>query len=288
MFTTLRREVFILAAAVACAAALGVLAVAGENMAKLPPLAAGEAKPPLAAGENNRAQPPLSAAEIEKLAGTDQIALLEKSLDYFRAGQHKDYTTLFTKQERLRGQLGKEQVIDVKFLASPFSVVMSWRANAPGADRMIYVDGKWDNQMLVHPTGVLSIIGTAKIKPDGSQAMKDTLHPVTQFGFERSLEAILDRYRQARDAGDLKQESGGYGTVDGRKTILLVRLLPGDKYAEAKTITHLDMEYLVPVQIDGWDKNGKLLFHYVYTKINFNAGLKPSDFTPQANGMKEP
>ncbi len=53
------------------------------------------------------------------------------------------------KQERLNGALGKEQWVDVKFMEGPFSVAMKWVKNPPVADRLLFVEDKYNGKMLV-------------------------------------------------------------------------------------------------------------------------------------------
>jgi hypothetical protein len=189
------------------------------------------------------------------------------------------------------GQLNKEEVIEVKFMQTPFSVFMQWTQNPLHAERLLYVEGKWNNQMLVNPSGLLSVAGTVKLPPDGLQAMKDSLHPVTEFGFEQSMKSLKTVFfnQQAIKVGDLRQESGGYADVGGRKTIVLIHYFPGETaYPAHKMITSIDLEYLVPIKIEGFDSNDQLAFRYVFSDIHFNTGLSSNDFLPKANHVNDP
>jgi hypothetical protein len=225
---------------------------------------------------------------MEDMARTDQIALLELCLARCQS-QYKDYICDFMKQERIAGQLSKEQDIQVKFMQSPFSVSMFWTRNSPSGDRLLYVEGKWGNQVLVRPAGVMAVIGTVKRPPAGPQTMAAALHPVTDFGFERALTSLLSVYTQAKEAGDLRQEFGGYAQVGGRKTIVLARYVPGEKYHSAdKNLTYIDLEYQVPTLIEGFDHQNQLSYRYLYTDIHFNVGLTARDFVPEANDMRNP
>ena len=228
--------------------------------------------------------------KTEALAKDGHIQLLEMCLAHYRAVGYRDFTAKFLKQERIAGKLGPEEDTDVKFMDKPFSVALHWTRNAPPADRVIYVEGKWGGQMAVHPSSVLlSWVGTVLRPPAGPEAMEHSLHPITDIGFQHSLESLLSVYRQAEKAGDLKQEFGGYAQVGGRKTIVLIRYLPQtDKYPSYKTTTCIDLEYLVPVMIEGLDRDGQLVYRYVCTDIHFNTGLSAADFLPKANGMEDP
>lgn len=228
-------------------------------------------------------------AAIEKMAKTDHVALLEYCLKHYNA-TYKDYTCTLIKQERIRGTLGAEQWVQVKFLEKPFSVSMCWTKNAPIGDRVVYVEGKYNNQMLVRPRGLVAkIVGTVLRDPDGAEAMKNTLRPVNMFGFHRGIQSLIDVYQEARKAGDSKETFGDYVQVNGRKTIVLVRQLPpkGD-YPANVTKTYIDLEYLVPIMIEGTDWDNDLLCRYRYQDVKFNVGLNSDAFLPENNDMQPP
>ncbi len=238
----------------------------------------------VAFGENA----PGVSSEVLRLAKTDHIALLEYCLAGYDS-RFRDYTCTLVKQERVGGHVGTEQEIFVKCLERPYSVAMHWTPKTAGVgDRVLYVEGKYNDMMLVRPKGVLGkLVGTVRRDPDGPEAMQNTLRPVNQFGFRRSLLNLLKVYRQARSAGDLKEVFGGFAEVAGRKAVVLVRYLPPkDDYPAHKTLTFIDLEYLVPIAVEGYDWDQNLSSRYVFKDVKFNVGLTGDDFLPAANDMK--
>jgi hypothetical protein len=227
--------------------------------------------------------------KVSQLAQKDHLALLKYCYENLDS-RYQDYTVTFIKQERINGVTGNEQWINVKFRAHPYSVAMKWTKNAPIGEGVLYVEGKYNGQMLVQPKGMLGgLVGTVLRQPDGREAMQNTLRPVTMFGFERSLKSLIDVYTKAKNNGDLKESFGGYASVAGRKTVVLVRYLPAkNDYPAHKSLTYIDTEYLVPICIEGYDWQDRLICRYVYKDIKFNVGLSDKDFTPEANGMKAP
>ncbi|MFP3937447.1 MAG: DUF1571 domain-containing protein [Phycisphaerae bacterium] len=230
-----------------------------------------------------------TVGKIDELARKDNIALLEWCLENAR-GRYRDYTCTFVKQERIGGRLKDAQQMDVKFLSEPFSVTMQWTENPPVADRLVYVEDKYDGQMLLRPTGLLGdLVGTVSRDPTGKEISSKTLRPVTLFGFVNTLENLLEVYRQAEQAGDLKTEFGGYAEVAGRKAVKLVRYLPPkDEYPAHKTNVYIDLEYLVPICIEATNWDDELSSKYVYKDIRFNVGLTGEDFRPETLGMESP
>lgn len=227
--------------------------------------------------------------KVDELARNDHIELLDWCLENAR-GRYRDYTCTFVKQERIGGRLKDAEQIDVKFLSEPFSVSMLWTENAPIADRLIYVEDKYDGQMLLRPTGLLgNLVGTVTRDPTGKEVRRNTLRPVTLFGFVNALENLLDVYRQADQAGDLQTEFGGYAEVAGRKTVKLVRYLPPkDDYPAHRTDVYIDLEYLVPICIEGRNWDDELSSRYVYKELRLNVGLTGEDFRPETLGMEPP
>lgn len=238
--------------------------------------------------------------KIDRLAREDHIALLELCVDNYDR-QYRDYTCTLVKQEVIRGTRKGEQWMAVKFMEKPFSVAMKWLPKTPEGhslyvpvgDRVLYVEGKHNDQMLVRPSnGILrALVGTQKRPPDGKDAMKNTLRPVNLFGFNRSMKSLLNVYREAKKHGHLKQAFGGYKKVAGREAVVLVRYLPPENdYPAYRTEIFIDVQMLVPVAVFGygWDGDREPITRYIYKDIRFNVGLTDEDFTPEANDMAEP
>lgn len=239
------------------------------------------------------------------LAETDHLALLKLCRAELKKGNYDRYTATFIKQEQIRGQLKSEQHIKAKFMAEPFSVVMTWVKNPPAGNALVYVEGKFPDkngksQMLVQPTSQFLrrlVGGSVPRLPDGPDAMRNTLRPCTLFGFENSLESLIRVYENARKNGDSNEQWGyrdektgqdvKFAEVDGRKCIVLVRLLPRKEgYPAKKTITFIDLEYLLPVRVIGYDWNDNFFCNYEYRDVDFSAELTKDSFTPEANGIK--
>ncbi len=226
-------------------------------------------------------------AKLEHLAKTDHIGLLRQAMENYRSS-YQDYTCTFTKRERINGQFCDEQEIEVKFLDQPFSVAMRWVKNAPVGDRVLYVEGKNNGQMLVQPKGLLgALFGTVGRAPDGPDAMANTLRPVTLFGFSRLMENMLEVNELASSRGEGRFTFEGYRTKD-KKVMVLKRVLPPRKDYPAKTtIWYLDVEHLVPIGMESSDWDDQKMCRYSYSNVKFNVGLTEDEFTPKANGMKQ-
>ena len=228
---------------------------------------------------------------IEELARTDHLALLEECQEHYR-NTIGSYTCTLVKQERIKGVLGKEQTVSVKFMGKPFSVAMAWTENPGQGDRVLYVEGQRGDKMVVRPAnGLLRALagGSVLVDPRDKAARSASLRTVDQFGFERSLQNLVDVYRQAHAEGHLKQEFGGYASVAGRRTIVLIRHLPAENdYPAAKSVIFIDLEHLIPIAVEGygWNAPDELICRYVYKDIVLNAPLTDDDFLPENNDIK--
>jgi hypothetical protein len=241
-------------------------------------------------GEIVGAAAPETLSRLEKLAKTDHIALLEYCLENYRAN-FKSYTATLVKQERIRGVIGKEQTVDVKFMQQPFSVAMKWTENPSQADRIIYVDGKYDNKMMVRPAnGLIRALFPAVLRdPRCKDAKAASLRTIDQFGFENSIMSLLKVYRQAKKQNHLKEDFGGYAEVAGRKAIVLIRYLPPENnYLAHKTVIFIDLESMVPICVEayGWGNSPELIFRYVHKNLKLNVHMTDEDFLPETNDIK--
>jgi hypothetical protein len=226
---------------------------------------------------------------LEKLAATDHVALLKLALEHYR-DNYQDYTCTFIKQERIHGRLLPEEWVGVKFAERPFSVVMAWIKNPARADRILYVKGKYNGQMLIRPHGWFAqriTGGTATRDPESKEVLANTLRPVTMFGFRRCMESLLRVYELAESRGEARNRFCGYSEVAGRRALVLERRLPLRKdYPARTTIWYLDVQHLVPLGLMAYDWDEQLTCSYLYKDIRFNVGLDEEDFAPEANGMK--
>lgn len=231
---------------------------------------------------------PERLAELEKLAKTDHIALLKKALTNYDLN-YQSFTGTFIKHERIGGQMRAEQWVEAKFMEKPFSVALHWVKNPPTGDRILYVDGKYNGNMLVNPANPLlfKLAGTVMRPPDGPEAMANTLKPVTQFGLKRMMENLLVVYEQAAQRKEGQIKFAGYQEIGGVKVMALERELPArNDYPAKKTVWYFDPDHMVVLGVSGYDWDDQLICTYIYKDLKYNVPLTEADFTPEANQMK--
>ena len=131
------------------------------------------------------------------------------------------YSTVFTKQERIGGDLSEVQKIELKVQHAPhFSVYMKWK-NGDTGRQVLYSDEYDDRQMVVKLGGLKGrLLPALKLDPNGSTAMSEARYPVTEAGILGMLRQIL-LHREA----DLKR---GYGVI--------CRRLPNQQFDERECL----------------------------------------------------
>lgn len=224
-------------------------------------------------------------AQVEEMLENDLIGVLEFAREHY-VNEVNDYTGVLYKQERLEDKLGKMQVAEFRFREEPFSIFMDWKKNPGPADRLLYVEGERDGEMLAHPKGLLSIINSVKMKPDSKRARESSLQTADQFGFHKSLVRMLAVCRVAKEAGDLTARYVGKEEEHKRMCYVIEGRLPEKEgYNYGRLVLYLDGEHLMPIDIRMYDWQERLIGWYIHTNLRFNVGLGDEDFTEKACGF---
>lgn len=217
--------------------------------------------------------------------------LLQRGCQKFH--EIKDYTATFTRQERIQGCLGEEQIIQLKLRHAPFSIYMKWESGDPGR-QLIYVQGLNNQNILVQPGGLKGrLTGLLELDPLGSLAMSECRYPVTKAGLVALAEIILSH--------ELKDASRGTGfrcelrddqTFDDQPCYRFVceYLSPAVNADYRQTIIYVNKELSLPVCVKnftwGTDVDPQrldeetLVEFYAYTDITVNSGVADAEFDP--------
>ena len=117
-----------------------------------------------------------------------------------KADAMKGYECTFVKKEAV----GKElisQTMKMKVRHEPFSVYMYFMAPAEGRE-VIFVEGRNDNKLQVHETGLASLIGTLSLSPDDSRVMAENRYPITKAGIAKATESIVKQWEEESQYGE--------------------------------------------------------------------------------------
>jgi hypothetical protein len=191
-----------------------------------------------------------------------------------------DYVAVFHNQERIGGKLDEGQTVLFKF-QKPFKVYMKFIGGPSKGTEALYVEGGYDNKLLVRQGGILGFM-TFSLAPKGSQAMSRRRHPVTEVGFGFLLAEFRRNIEPAIRLGELETMRMTDETFKGRPaTVVEGRFLSrgGRKYYCSRFIIHIDKELLLPVGDAFYDEKDEMFEDYVFTDVKLNMGLTAMEFS---------
>ena len=262
--------------------AQGALVAAGAIVWSLAGALVGEESPkPKRSPGAERAVYPKPPKEMDALARSDGLALLEESIRWYERTV-TDYTCTFTKQERIDETLTKTETTFMRFREKPFSVYLKW--SEPSKDQeVIFSRGRYGEKAVVHPSGLLGLIfRKVSIDPEGKLAMRHSRRPITFAGLGNMLRLVVGQCKAAQAKGDLVLEYRGVREEAGRPAYVLNRILPDGKgYPCHQLFIFIDQEFLLPVRTEAYLWDGRLLSDYRYADLNLNPGLTDEDFNPE-------
>lgn len=219
------------------------------------------------------------------------VETLANGIDQFQ--QVPGYQAKFFKQERIDGSLSDDEEIDLKLAHAPFRVYMKWRSGEVG-QQALYIDGEYDNQVLVQPGGLKGrLAGTLKMDPRDERAMACSRYPITNLGMvelAKLIKAVLasDLEADASMTCQLVDEDMYEGRPCSHYTATYKT--PQASHPYRKVELCLDKEFDMPVLVrtHGWDANGSpasdedsLLECYRYHEIAVYDEVPEKDFDPK-------
>lgn len=245
----------------------------------------------------------LDADPFESLIRRNPLAaLIEARHQHLR--EVTDYECVLVKQELLPSGMSEEQVIKVKFRHAPYSVYMEWLRNPGMAARVLYVQGRWtdtdaedpaERELAIAQPGAIARIFVKSVKQPirGRLARKSSRRFVDEFGFQKTLDRLIQFSEIAKARNELTLEFKGDSRFDGRPVWVIRRELPyteeGGRYPDRTAEVLIDKALRVPVAIYCYSDEDKqpqsLLAKYEYRSVRMGVGLTEKDFDPRTYGM---
>jgi hypothetical protein len=220
----------------------------------------------------------------ERLARSDPVAFVTNCLRRYQR-EVQSYRAVLRKQERIDGQLRRSEELDVSFREKPFSVLLIWRRNPGRAERVLYVEGENDNQLLVRPSGfAYRVVGIVRRDPRSADAQQAGRVPLTDFGMGRGTERLLASWRAAEAEGKLHVEYLGKKVIPeaGNRTCYVLRRT-GFSEDRARVITvYFDAETWLQVGTTLKGEDNALLGEYFFRDVRINPDLPEETFTRAA------
>lgn len=216
-----------------------------------------------------------AAAPAAQADAFDFDGLLDRCLESY--GRVNDLVCSFSTRERIRDRIVERKNILFKF-RKPGSFYMKLTEGDEKGTELLYVEGKYANELQVHLTGFWGLFGIA-VDPRGSLALKNNRHPVMDADIGHILDLVVTNYRKGKDDPESRIAYEGEAVLDGRKAFHAKAVFPAGKGYYGRTVhMYIDRELLLPVMltVHGWD--GEFLEEYRYEKVRLNVGLADRDF----------
>jgi hypothetical protein len=228
-------------------------------------------------------QPP---AQVGPGAMDQPMRLLAEARQSYQ--QTRDYTCLFVKRERLRGELQPENLIAMKVRTQPFSVYLRWlKPDTLVGQEVAYVAGRNNGMMRVHSTGVLGVVGFVSMDPRDPRALENSRHTITEAGISSLIERFEERWTLEKQLNRTWVRTAEYD-YDKRRCLRVDTVHPDNssrKFLFYRTILYFDKENHLPIRLEnydwprpGGDPNGDLAESYSYAGLRLNVGLTDATF----------
>ncbi len=208
-------------------------------------------------------------------ADFDFDGLLDRTVAAY--GKVDDLVCTFSTRERIRDEIVERKNMIFKF-RKPAHFYMKMTEGEDKDTELIYVDGRYDNNIEVHLGGFWGFFRIA-VDPRGSLALKNHRHPVMDADVGHILDVVLTNYRKGKTDPQARITYEGLAAVDGREAIHAKAVFPAGKGYYGHTVhIYVDREMMLPVMLTVYGWNDEFLEEYRYEKVRVNVGLTDRDF----------
>jgi hypothetical protein len=198
----------------------------------------------------------------------------------------RDYTCLFIKKERLRGQLQPDNLIEMKVRNQPFGVYLRWLAPKElEGQEACYQAGH--NTMRVHSTGLAGVAGFVTLSLNDPRATQNSRHTINEAGIGNLLNRLTQRWELERQLNKTEVRIAEY-SYNQRPCTRAEMFHPdarSGQFDSYRTVVYFDKASHLPVRIEKYDwprpggaPDGDLLESYSYVNVRTNVGLADAVF----------
>jgi hypothetical protein len=227
---------------------------------------------------------PAAAAESARPADALSGMLTDARAAHART---RDYSGTFTRQERLNGTLGAEQVGEMKMRVNPVGIHVRFaRPEAIAGMEVVYSSVRKDGKIGYRPPGAVGRRGIQKLDMEDSKFLAANRHPVKEWGMGPIIELIATataREKALNNPVEVFTSDYQFDKRNVTKYEIYTRRPHAARYA-AKMVVYVDKETRLPVRFEAYGDakpgalTGELLEAYSFTDLKLNSGLGENAF----------
>jgi len=229
------------------------------------------------------------SSKVKTVASTSRhplapaLRVAERSLK--AAKETEAFSGIFSKRENVNGVLTEKTHMQIKWRSTPFSVYMKFVEPHAGRE-VIYVDGKNEGNLLIHETGVKSLVGTLSFKPNSPRVMAEGRYPITEIGLVKLAEAVIAQWQTETKYGEIDVKYYKNAKLNGKpcRVIQTSHPRPRKQFKFQMTRLYIDAETSLPLRVEQYGfpttAGGKsvLMEEYEYSQLDTKADLNDIDF----------
>lgn len=221
----------------------------------------------------------LAASDAEPSADASRFTELTRQF-LQTAAPLRDYRTVMTKQQRIDGTLGEEEVFTMKQRRADDCRYMKWTGEVHKGREMIYCPQQYDGKVQVHEGGLLGLV-TLSLALDSDMLSKSSLRPINEsglFNLQKRVAAKFETPQGKELPSDVQFEQA---TVHGQAALCATRKGDGGEpapYPVGRREMCLRTADGLPVRLRLWDRDGQLMEAYTFRDWQLDVGLTDADF----------
>lgn len=200
----------------------------------------------------------------------------------------RDYTCVFTRQERIGAVLSAEQVAEMKVRTQPYSVYVRFGTPAAVSGmEAVYVATRRNGKIRYKPPGKAGVNGFLTVSADDPKMLAENRHPASELGIGKVLDrltAVAARERALNNPVEAFPSDFAFAGRQVTRYEVYTRRPHAHWYAYRYQV-YVDKETKLPVRFEAYDQpkpgaspDGELLEAYSFTELRLNVGLGDSTF----------
>jgi len=211
----------------------------------------------------------------------------------------RDYQGRLIKRERIDGRLQSYQFIDVQMRCAqqsdgetiPMAVFLQYLSPKSMKDRrVLYVAGQNSGRMLVRKGGSSLQHVVLRIDPFGSGARRESNYPITDIGFEKMIQRLIERLVEdmaADPKGSNTKVTMFRGAKVGKRVCTRIEVVHPEydkrvQFHQANLYVDDELQLPIRLTVHDWSEKAgaapRLIEEYTYVNLKVNVGFGDAEF----------